>query len=342
MDQQKKICCFGEILLRFSPELNGKFINDAKMSMYVGGAELNVATALAAWEQPVKYVSAMPNNYLSKEILTSIEDKNINASSFILIGDRIGSYYLPQGADLKNSGVIYDRAHSSFANLKPGEIDWEPILKDANWFHFSAISPALNEDAAKICLEAVKAAKERNIPISLDLNYRAKLWQYGKKPIEVMPELAQYCSVIMGNIWAAKNLLGVLPEVEFEKIATTREEFLAQSALSASALQEAFPSCHTVANTFRFDKDEGIEYYASLHTKDAASASSTYATDYIVDKVGSGDCFMAGLLYGLINNHAPKDIIEFAAAAAFAKLQQLGDATTSKVMDVQKTINNHG
>lgn len=308
------------------------------MAMYVGGAELNVATALARWKQPVKYVTAMPDNYLSKEILDAVSTDHINVNDVLLTGNRIGSYYLPQGADLKNSGVIYDRAYSSFAGLKPGQLDWNNILEDVTWLHFSAISPALSVDAAAVCLEAVKAAKARNITISVDLNHRAKLWQYGKQPVEIMPELVQYCNVIMGNVWSAQTLLGIALGKDFHEGDGSKNSYLHHADVSAKHLMAGFPSCTVVANTFRFDEGEGIRYFAALNTKEKQVASGTYSTQHIVDRVGSGDCFMGGLIYGLSNKLSSQDVIEFAASAAFGKLQQLGDTTTSTVEDVQQII----
>ena len=336
------ICCFGEVLLRFSPQLNGQFIEQASMPVYVGGAELNVATALANWGLKAKYITAVPDNYLAREIIASITQRNIDASQIQYGGERIGSYYLPQGTDLKNNGVIYDRAHSSFAGLKPGSLNWDALLEGVGWFHFSAISPALNEAAAAVCLEALQAAAKKNITISVDLNYRAKLWQYGKLPVDIMPALVQYCHVIMGNIWSAETLLGMPLSRGFKNGHGNKNIYLQEAALVAKAIQQAYPNCHTIANTFRFDAGEGIEYFATLHTAETSYSSATYSTENIVDKVGSGDCFMAGLIYGLTQKLPFQNIVEFAAAAAFCKLQQMGDATTSKINDVQKIMQTNG
>ncbi|MEN9977137.1 MAG: hypothetical protein RIR36_1297 [Bacteroidota bacterium] len=152
----KKVFCFGEILLRMSPVLDQGWINSASMPVHLGGAELNVAKALAGWQQPVTYMSAMPDNYLSKEIAASIAASHIGVEAMQYCGDRIGIYFLPQGADLKNAGVIYDRAHASFSTaLFPGKINWDALLDGSDWFHFSAISPALTEQAAELCLDAL-------------------------------------------------------------------------------------------------------------------------------------------------------------------------------------------
>jgi 2-dehydro-3-deoxygluconokinase len=172
----KKVFCFGELLLRYSPAFNRQWIEDASMPVFIGGAELNVATALAKWSIPTKYVTALPGHALSQEIIQELQHKNIDVSSVLFQGNRIGTYYLPQGADLKNAGVIYDRAGSSFGELQPGMIDWDTTLKDCDWFHFSAISPALNENVAAVCKEALEAASAMGLTISVDLNYRSKLW----------------------------------------------------------------------------------------------------------------------------------------------------------------------
>lgn len=312
------------------------------MAVFVGGAELNVATALKNWDINSKYVTAMPDNYLSHEIITSITNKGVDCSSIKKSGNRVGTYYLPQGADLKHAGVIYDRKYSSFADLKPGQLNWNEILKDASWFHFSAISPALDENTAAVCLEALKAARAKGITISVDLNYRAQLWQYGKQPVEVMPELVQYCNIIMGNIWAAEKLLGVTLESRFNQKATNdKHSLLNQARATATNIFNNYLNCHTVANTFRFDEEAGIIYFASLDTATEQIVSSTYRLSSIVDKIGSGDCFMAGLIYGLVEKMRAQEIIDFAAAAAILKLKIKGDATTSTVEDIKQLILDH-
>ncbi len=327
-----KVFCFGELLLRFSPQLQGRWMNDAMMPVYVGGAELNVASALAKWKTPVKYGTALPANYLTKEILDSLHKKNIDTSSVIFSGNRIGTYYLPQGADLKNAGVIYDRSHSSFSELQPGQLDWETILSDVNWFHFSAINPALNKNVAMVCKEALEIAEKKNIFISVDLNYREKLWQYGQEPKEVMPELVQHCNLVMGNIWAAEKMLGITIDPEMN---SDKNSYLAQAERTSLELIKNFPNCKQVANTFRFNQDEGILYYATLYQQGKLFISNEKKTNKILDRVGSGDCFMAGLIFSNLQTWSPQQTIDFAVQAAFNKLFIAGDATTSTVEAIQ-------
>lgn len=321
-----------------SPELGRKWIHDASMPVYVGGAELNVASALSRWGLPVSYCTTLPDNYLSKEILDELHAKRIDTHPVHFSGQRIGLYFLPQGADLKHAGVIYDRAGSSFYELRPGVIDWDKALQHASWFHFSAISPALNDQVAAVCREGLEAARKKNLRISVDLNYRAKLWQYGKIPLQVMPGLAAYADVIMGNIWAANSLLGI-PVDGHLHASTTREHYLEHATTTAQAIQRQFPQCKAVANTFRFDRKEGgIEYYASLYMSGETYHSPRFVADEILNKVGSGDCFMAGLIYGLYDELLPEDVIAFAASAAFGKLQEPGDATQQDVNTIRLRI----
>ncbi len=332
-----KVLCFGELLLRYSPELNGEWIRKNNITVYIGGAELNTASALAKWNIPVSYITALPSHTLASEIVEEVEKRNIDCSRLLYSGERIGSYFLPQGADLKNSGVIYDRKHSAFWNLKRGEINWDEVLKDITWFHFSAINPALNEEMAMICKEALEAARRKNCIISTDLNYREKLWQYGKDPRAIMSSLVQYCDLVMGNIWAAEKMLGI----EISEDVETKESQLMQSEKTAAAIMNSFPRCKTVAHTFRFEDGNGIRYFASLHNNKSQFVSQEMTANAIVDKVGSGDTFMAGLIYGSIQNLPSQEMVNFAAAAAFDKLFIKGDSTTSGVEAIMKGIKNY-
>ncbi len=328
------IYCFGEILLRFSPLSNGGWIDQATMPVFVGGAELNVATALAAWGLSVRYASVLPKNGLADDMAAYITKKGIDPLGLMRGGERVGTYYLPQGKDLKNAGVIYDRANSGFAALKPGDVDWDTALTGINWLHISAISPALNQSVADVCLELVKAASAKNIPISIDLNHRARLWQYGKTPTDIMPGLVEHCSVVMGNIWSANALLGI-PVDEHIHDKVQPADYLAHARATSEAIMARFPRCHTVANTFRFSTlPTGIRYYTTLYANGKQYVSRTFETETVADQIGSGDCFMAGLIYGLYQNHSSQTVVDFAAAAAFGKLQEIGDATRQTVADV--------
>lgn len=324
-----KVFCFGEFLLRMSPSLNRQWLHDASIPVYIGGAELNVATALSKWKVPVKYCSALPVNFMTREIIEELESRNIDTSPVHFSGSRIGVYYLQQGADLKKVDVIYDRAHSSFSELRTGMIDWNDVLKDCSWFHFSAISPALSLETAALCREALEAARSGGLKISVDLNYRAKLWKYGKEPVEVMPELAAYCDVVMGNLWAAESLLGIESPIK-DSAGKTKEELIAAAKKSMQDMQQVFPHAQNIAYTFRLED----RYFAVLRQDEAVYTSIDFELMEIVDRVGSGDCFMAGLIYGLHNRHQPNELVTFAAAAAVGKMQEKGDATNQTIEQI--------
>ena len=242
---------------------------------------------------------------------------------------------------MKSEENVFDRKYSSFSTLSTGVVDWDTILNDVSWFHFSAIPPAVSASAAALCEEALEAASKKNIFISIDLNHRSLLWKYGKEPKEVMPGLVKYCNVIMGNIWAANTLLDIPIDAAIHKN-NEQENYLAQATNSSQEIFRRFPDCKWVANTFRFDGTEhAIEYYAALNNVNEQVVSPIFKTNKIVDKVGSGDCFMAGLIYGISSNHHPKEIIGFAAAAAFGKLQEKGDATKNTVYQIEKILAAH-
>ncbi|MFM9908130.1 MAG: PfkB family carbohydrate kinase [Chitinophagaceae bacterium] len=263
-----------------------------------------------------------------------IAAKNIDVSAIQFSGNRIGSYYLPQGVDLKNAGVIYDRDYSSFACLQPSTINWDIILQDITWLHFSAISPALNENTAAICKEALIEARKKGITISIDLNYRSKLWQYGMNPVSIMPELVTYCNVVMGNLWAVESLLGIRSVIK-ESTGKTNQELISATGESMKSIHLTFSSVSTIAYTFRLDKS----YFAVMQHGRERVISKEIELRNTIDRVGSGDCFMAGLIFGLTNNHPLQDIIDYSAFAAVEKLYEKGDATTRTEKDIRAIMN---
>jgi 2-dehydro-3-deoxygluconokinase len=333
------VLCFGELLFRISQDTGGQWLNENAVPFYMGGAELNVATALAMWGIPAQYVTALPDNYMSAQIAAHLAHKKIDASNIYYHGSRVGLYFLAKGTDLKNDSLIYDRAHSSFSELKPGMVNWDKVLEGVSWFHFSAICPAINQNIADVCKEALIAAFHKNITISIDLNYRSKLWKYGKKPVDVIPELVSYCDLVMGNIWAAETMLGIPVQLDLEQ-SVRKSNYLQAALYTAQHIIEQNPKCKAVANTFRFDADKGINYYTSLYTDNNHYDSAEYNATHIINKVGSGDCFMAGLIYGFYNQLEPNEILEFATLAAFKKLFSESDATSATVAEIKKPMKN--
>lgn len=329
-----KVVCFGEMLLRLSPGLNQQWIRSETTPVFLGGAELNVASALARWGIAVKYCSALPDNFLTTEIIQEIHDRQIE-TAIDMSGARVGIYYLPAGADIKHTGVIYDRDHSSFSSLVPGMINWDEVFEDASWFHFSAISPALNKNIVAICHEAVDAAVKKNMTISVDLNYREKLWQSGEQPCSIMPDLVRKCTVVMGNIWAAESLLGLHPSIKNSWGRSVRE-LTGAAEESMEQLQTAYPNVRDVAYTFRLP----AAYFGVLRHDSETTISRQFLLKESIDKVGSGDCFMAGLIYGLMLQHPAQELLDFAAAAATGKLAEKGDSTKNNIANILKIVQN--
>lgn len=330
------VLCFGELLFRVSLDAGGDWLRQSNVPFFIGGAELNVATALALWDVPSQYFTALPPNHMSEQIVAFLQSKKIDSQKINYSGSRVGTYYLVKGADIKNDSLIYDRAGSAFAGLKTGTIDWNKVFEDVSWLHFSAICPAIAQNVADVCLEALEAASAKGITISIDLNYRSKLWQYGKQPVEIIPGLAKYCDLVMGNIWAAETMLGISVA---DNLHLDEKAVYLQAALKTSEIiVEKYPKCKAVANTFRFDAGGGINYYTALYTCGNLYHTEDHSAVRIVNKVGSGDCFMAGLIYGFYNNHSPNEILNFATLAAFDKLFLDGDATTHKVDEIKKLV----
>ena len=332
---------FGELLLRICPDTEGNWLRQNSLAFYVGGAEANVATALALWGVPSAYLTVLPDNPVARQLVAYLGANGVDTSKILYGGARLGLYFLPKGKDLKNTGVIYDRAYSSFSRLKPGMIDWDAVLDDVGWLHFSAISPALNPAVADVCKEGVQAAAAKGVRVSVDLNYRAKLWQYGVPPLAVMPGLVGYCDLVMGNLWAAEKMLGI-PVDERLTAGGGKEDYLEHARLTSAAIMERFPRVRQVAKTFRFDQGEnGIRYFAALYSAGELYSSREYVSAAILDKVGSGDCFMAGLIRGICRGQSPAEMLGFATAAAFQKLFIPSDATSQRAEDIEQFILTH-
>lgn len=328
-EERTYITCFGELLLRLSPVLAGAWIRSQQMSVFIGGAELNVATALAGWRLPVHYATVLPNHYLAHEIVEELSAKSIDTSRITFAGDRIGTYYLPQGTDIKQGGVIYDRAHSSFWNLRPGDISWSHCLEGSKRFHFSAISPALNASVAELCLQAVQYADQAQLPVSVDLNDRSKLWQYTSDKPAIMRRYLPYCRVVMGNLWSVESLLNI-PHGITDSLQASNDVLIAAAKGVVDSIQAQWPQVETIAFTFRMQD----RYFTTLSHQDVFVVSPVFDMQDIVNQVGSGDCYMAGLIYGLEQSWSAQKIVNFATAAARGKMNESGDATRQTVSDI--------
>ncbi len=295
------------------------------MQMHPGGAEANVAAALGRWQLPCSYFSCLPENELATRALTELANCGVDTSPVLRQGDRMGLYFLLTANGLSTGQVVYDRKHSAFSQLAPGQLDWESLLQGYTWFHWSAISPALNANTAALCKEALTAARKLGLTVSVDLNHRNRLWDYGQSPREVMPELVALCDVVMGNIWAAHTMLGT-PLAAGLGRETEQQTYLRHAAQAAADIQQQFPQCRHVAFTFRFmDSPNHNLFYGTYHHGTRHYTSATHETQELVDRIGSGDAFMAGLIYGLYQQLDGQAVVDFATSAAFQKLFVSGD-----------------
>jgi 2-dehydro-3-deoxygluconokinase len=337
LPENGKILCFGELLFRIAPDNAGNWLKENDLPVYLGGAELNVATALALWDVPTQFLTALPLNNLSEQIVTYLQNKGIDLSQVIYQGNKLGLYFLTRGNDIKNSSLIYDRSNSAFTELREGMIDWDTVLDGVSWLHFSAICPAITEALAAVCLEALEIAAKKNITISIDLNYRSLLWQYGKSPNLIMPKLVQYADLIMGNIWAINAMLNIPLATEVHQ-SGQKAIYLQEAQRISEQILKEYPKCKVIANTFRFGEQKDITYYTALYTDNRLYVSKEYTSKNIVDKVGSGDCYMAGLIYGFYKHWDTQKTLDFATAAAFTKLFVESDSTNKCVADIQNAI----
>ncbi|MEJ7736768.1 MAG: sugar kinase [Chitinophagaceae bacterium] len=328
-----KVAAYGELLFRITPNPR---IFSAEFSL--GGAELNVATALATWGVDTAYISRLPENVLSENVEKLVQELGIDTSRMLWGGERIGIYYMQTGGDMQSSSVVYDRKYSAFSEIQPGTIDWDRCLDGITWLHWTAITPALNANAVIVCREILESARKKNIFISTDLNNRRLLWKYGKSPFEVMPDLVQYCDVLMGNIWAASEMLAVNWD-ENLLIRGDKESCKDMAAQVAEKIMTTFPQCKQVAFTFRFTEPNGhLNYFATLSNYSGLFESINFRKDSVVDSVGSGDSFMAGLIYGMLQNMSSQQLINFAAASAVSKLNIKGDANTTPVNKIEELL----
>lgn len=325
MLNQENILVFGELLLRFSSSEDQFISKNHTVNLFPGGSEANVSASLGQWNIPCSYVSCVPDNALASSALQALEQLNVNTKNTLLQGDRLGLYFLLSANGLTSGEVVYDRKFSSFSSLKPGVIDWDKVLEGHTWFHWTALTPALNENMAAVCKEALIAARAKGLKISVDLNYRSRLWDYGKQPIDVMPELVAYCDVIMGNIWAVNKMLGIPVDDRLNR-ETTVEDYEQHANASANLVFNQIPQCKHIAYTFRFmDNPKHNLFYGTYHTPDQNYISEVFETNEVVDRIGSGDAFMAGLIYGLLTGNDGNEIIEKATSSGYNKLFVKGD-----------------
>ena len=334
-----KVVTFGEIMLRLATPEYLRFGQTAAYEATFGGGEANVAVSLANFGMEARFVTRLPDNDIAKACRDELRKHGVGTSDIIYGGERLGIYFLETGAVNRPSKVVYDRAHSSISTVEPGMIDWEGVFRGADWFHFTGITPALSQSAADVCLEAARAANRLGVTVSCDLNYRKNLWKYGKSCTEVMPALVACCDVIIANEEDAEKVFGIKPE-GFDAAATGGTIEAARFESVARQLQERFPKAEKVAITLRGSINANHNTWgAMLYTGGTLYPSRRYDITHIVDRVGGGDSFGAGLIYGLLTYGADyRKTIEFAVAASALKHTVKGDFNLATLDEVEKLM----
>ena len=338
-----KVVTFGEIMLRLATPGFQRFIQSASLNATFGGGEANVAVSLANYGIDTEFVTRLPNNDIADWCVSELRKYNVGTKEIIRGGERVGIYFLETGAVARSSKVVYDRANSSIAEIKPGMINWREVLKDADWFHWTGITPALSQGAADACLEAIKVANELGVTVSTDLNYRKNLWKYGKKASEVMPELVAGCDIILGNEEDAEKVFGIKPE-GFDAEHSGGEVDAAEFQSVCVQLMNKFPGAKKVIITLRGSINANHNTWGGvLYSNDTLHQSKRYDITHIVDRVGGGDSFMGGLIYGLLTyTDDDQKALDFAVAASCLKHTIYGDFNLVTVSEVENLMKGDG
>ena len=333
----KKVVTFGEIMLRLAPEGYYRFLQAERYGATYGGGEANVAVSLANFGLDACFVTKLPQHEIGQAAVNSLRRLGVDTSCIARGGGRVGIYFLEKGASQRPSKVIYDRSGSAIAEAEPEDFDWDRIFEGAQWFHFTGITPALGGSLPKICLQACKAAKERGITISCDLNYRKKLWSR-EKAGEVMGELCQYVDVCIANEEDAADVFGIRAEnTDITGGMVDRQGY--RSVAKQLAQRFGFKK---VAITLRESLSASDNGWSAMLYADGAYYLSKRYMVHIVDRVGGGDSFGAGLIYACMENKEPQEIIEFAAAASCLKHTIEGDFNMVTADEVEKLASGDG
>jgi len=317
------IATFGEIMLRLSPPGFERLLQSPNLIATFGGGEANVAVSLAQFDAPSRFITVLPSaNPIADAFVGELRRFGVDSGRIVRAPGRMGIYFVETGANQRPSKVFYDREFSAIALARPGTIDWDAALEDATWLHVTGITPALSASAAELTLEAVRAARGKGIQVSCDLNYRKNLWKWGKQACEVMPELLKFADVCIANEEDCQKAVNIHVDIDVESGHLEREKYgeLCERVLAT------FPNLKLLAITLRESKSASHNgWSACLHTGREFLCSRRYDITHIVDRVGGGDSFAAGLIYGLTHLPAPQDALEFAVAAGCLKHSIPGD-----------------
>lgn len=332
-----KVVTFGEIMLRLATPERQRFSQVSSFCASFGGGEANVAVSLANFGLETEFVTRLPGNELGESVIMELRRHNVGTSFVIRGGERLGIYFLETGSISRPSKVIYDRAGSSFSEIRPGMIDWDNVFSNARWFHWTGITPAVSEGAAQVCQEAIMAAKKRNITISCDLNFRKKLWRWGKNASEVMPELVAGCDIVLGNEEDAAKIFGIRPEKQTEGFgALNGSDYLEV----CKKLKEKFGHAKKIIITLRGSISADYNTWSGvLYDGERFLEAPVYQIMHIVDRVGAGDSFMGGFIYALLAFPADdQKALNFATAASCLKHTIHGDFNLVTIEEVESLM----
>lgn len=334
-----RVLTFGEIMLRLRAPGHERFFQSNMLEATFGGGEANVAVSLANYGMDTEFCTVLPDNAIADACVGELRRFGVNTGKIRRGPGRMGIYYLETGANALPSKVVYDRAFSSIAMAMPGDIDWEKVLEGVDWFHITGITPAISGGAMELSLEAVQTAKRLGLTVSCDLNYRKNLWKYGKGAAEVMRQLAEFVDVAIANEEDVQKALGISADVDVKSGELDRAKY---KALGDKVLR-AYPDMRMIAITLRESHSADWNGWAAcLNDREHFYVSRKYEIRDIVDRVGGGDSFAGGLIYGLTHYENRQQALEFAAAASCLKHSIIGDFNRVSVADVEKLVGGDG
>lgn len=334
-----KYITFGEIMLRLKSKGHLRLFQSPELEATFGGGEANVAVSLANYGLDAAFCTVLPENVIGDECVRMLRYHGVDTSRILRGAGRMGIYYLETGSNQRASNVLYDRAYSAIAQAKPGDIDWKLVFQECGWFHITGITPALSESAMELSLESVKVAKEMGLTISCDLNYRKNLWRYGKSASEVMNELVNYVDIAIANEEDVQKSLGISVDVDVSAGELDKEKYWELG----NKVLEKYPDMKAIAITLRESiSADSNGWSACFNNRDNFFLSRRYLISDIVDRVGGGDSFAGGLIYGLKKYDDPKQALEFAVAASCLKHTVEGDFNRVSVSEVEKLVSGDG
>jgi 2-dehydro-3-deoxygluconokinase len=328
-------------MLRLAPPGFERFLQTPQFVATFGGGEANVAVALASFGLPSAYVTVLPDkNPIADATIAELRRMGVDTSRIVRSkGGRVGIYYLEAGANQRASKVVYDRGQSAIALAKPGDIDWDRAFQDAGWFHITGITPAISASAADLALESVRRAREKGLTVSCDLNYRKNLWKWGKPAVEVMRELLKYVDVAIANEEDVQMTLGIEAAVDVDSGTLDRVQY---QKLTGKVLDE-YANLKAIAITLRSSRSASHNGWAAcLNDREGFLMSRNYEITHIVDRVGAGDSFAGGLIYGLLELPTHQEALEFAVAASCLKHSVPGDFNRLTVDEVNALLKSGG